>query len=99
MASLNISEYSQIVTVVAVSGPQSEQNGKRSGARLTTFKNGRVVGASTQPSCVGRFRVVLWFTLRDWETTGGGHTLQDFWPGGIPRRAKPRFGHDKTREK
>lgn len=66
------------MTILAVSGPQSEQNGKRSGARHTTFKNGHVVVPSSQPSCVGRFRVALWFTLQDRETTGGGHTLQDF---------------------
>lgn len=84
MASLNMSKYSKIVTVVAVSGPQSEQNGKHSGARHTTFKDGHVVVPSNQPSCVGRFSVSMWFTLQDWEMTGEGHTLRDFWPGGIP---------------
>lgn len=64
---------------------------------------GWLVGESRSHSvlCLDKFRVfrvVTWFTLHDcwWRE---GHTLQDFWPGGIPEKcglvSKPRFITEK----
>lgn len=56
---------------------------------LHDFQRGQIVLPFTLHDKFSRVRsstVVMWFTLHGWAATGA-HTLQDFWPGGIPEES------------